>query len=128
VSFTQGPFTSWDRILILSGPQGRLDPNCLNSAANSLSSCHVDETRKQRCLLSIQWLISSCIAQEGHVRYEQISDCRGLSSHVQHRDTEFPSFSFGIHLPSLCGLLVRVPGYRSGGPGSIPGATRFSEK
>jgi hypothetical protein len=28
----------------------------------------------------------------------------------------------------LCGLLVRVPGYRSRGPGSIPGATRFSEK
>jgi hypothetical protein len=28
----------------------------------------------------------------------------------------------------LCGLVVRVPGYRSRGPGSIPGATRFSEK
>jgi hypothetical protein len=28
----------------------------------------------------------------------------------------------------LCGLLVRVPGYRSRGPGSISGAIRFSEK
>jgi hypothetical protein len=28
----------------------------------------------------------------------------------------------------LCGLVVRVPGYRSGGLGSILGATRFSEK
>jgi hypothetical protein len=28
----------------------------------------------------------------------------------------------------LCGLVVRVPGYRSKGPGSISGATRFSEK
>jgi hypothetical protein len=28
----------------------------------------------------------------------------------------------------LCGLVVIVPGYRSRGPGSIPGATRFSEK
>jgi hypothetical protein len=28
----------------------------------------------------------------------------------------------------LCGLVIRVPGYRSRGPGSIPGATRFSEK
>jgi hypothetical protein len=27
----------------------------------------------------------------------------------------------------LCGLVVRVPGYRSRGPGSIPGATRFPE-
>jgi hypothetical protein len=28
----------------------------------------------------------------------------------------------------LCGLVVRVLGNRSGGPGSIPGNTRFSEK
>jgi hypothetical protein len=28
----------------------------------------------------------------------------------------------------LCGLVVRVPGYRSSGPGSIPGAAKFSEK
>jgi hypothetical protein len=28
----------------------------------------------------------------------------------------------------LCGLVVRVPGYRSRGPGSIPGTTIFSEK
>jgi hypothetical protein len=33
------------------------------------------------------------------------------------------------YLYRLCGLVVRVPGYRSRGPGSIPGATRFfSEK
>jgi hypothetical protein len=31
-------------------------------------------------------------------------------------------------LHSLCGLMVRVPGYRSRGTGSIPGAARFSEK
>jgi hypothetical protein len=28
----------------------------------------------------------------------------------------------------LCGLVVRVPGYRSRGPGLIPGTIRFSEK
>jgi hypothetical protein len=28
----------------------------------------------------------------------------------------------------VCGLVVTVPVYRSKGPGSIPGATRFSEK
>jgi hypothetical protein len=28
----------------------------------------------------------------------------------------------------LCGLVDRVTAYRSRGPGSIPGATRFSEK
>jgi hypothetical protein len=29
-----------------------------------------------------------------------------------------------VILDSLCGLVVRVLGYRSGGPGSIPGTTR----
>jgi hypothetical protein len=33
-----------------------------------------------------------------------------------------------FQLDRLCGLVVRVLGYRSRGPGSIPGATRFSEK
>jgi hypothetical protein len=28
----------------------------------------------------------------------------------------------------FCGLVVRVLGYRYRGPGSVPGATRFSEK
>jgi hypothetical protein len=28
----------------------------------------------------------------------------------------------------LCGVVVRVPGYRPRGPGSIHGAARFSEK
>jgi hypothetical protein len=28
----------------------------------------------------------------------------------------------------LCGLVVRVSGFRSRGPVTIPGATRFSEK
>jgi hypothetical protein len=33
-----------------------------------------------------------------------------------------------VPVDRLCGLVVRVPGYRSRGPGSIPGPTRFSEK
>jgi hypothetical protein len=35
-----------------------------------------------------------------------------------------------IWFPSdrLCGLVFRVPGYRSRGPGPIPGATSFPEK
>jgi hypothetical protein len=31
-----------------------------------------------------------------------------------------------LHFDRLCGLVV-IPGYRSRGPGSIPGAARFSE-
>jgi hypothetical protein len=33
-----------------------------------------------------------------------------------------------IIIDRLCGSMVRVPDYRSRGPGSIPGSTRFSEK
>jgi hypothetical protein len=29
-----------------------------------------------------------------------------------------------VHTDRLCGLVVRVLGYRSGGPSSIPGTTR----
>jgi hypothetical protein len=32
------------------------------------------------------------------------------------------------HIDRLCGLVVRVLGYRSGGPRSILGTTRFSGK
>jgi hypothetical protein len=32
--------------------------------------------------------------------------------------------SLGIYIYRLCGLVVRVLGYRSGGPGSIPGTTK----
>jgi hypothetical protein len=35
---------------------------------------------------------------------------------------------FNSPFNSLCALVVRVPGYRSRSPGSIPCATRFSEK
>jgi hypothetical protein len=36
---------------------------------------------------------------------------------------------YRLYIPDcLCGLVVRVTGYRSEGPVSIPGATRFSEK
>jgi hypothetical protein len=34
------------------------------------------------------------------------------------------SFSSGVCDIRLCGLVVRVLGYRSGGPGSIPGTTK----
>jgi hypothetical protein len=39
------------------------------------------------------------------------------------------NFMFYMGTPDrLWGLVVRVPGYRSRGPGSIPGDVRFSEK
>jgi hypothetical protein len=47
----------------------------------------------------------------------------------------FPDLLVSLHffnlictIDCLCALVVRVSDYRSRGPGSIPGATRFSEK
>jgi hypothetical protein len=34
----------------------------------------------------------------------------------------------GLSVDRLCGLVIRFPGYRSRGPGLIPGASKFSEK
>jgi hypothetical protein len=52
-----------------------------------------------------------------------------------HRNTSNKDLSVRIILDAmetrkdrLCGLVVIVPGYKSIGPGSIPCATRFSEK
>jgi hypothetical protein len=42
-----------------------------------------------------------------------------------------PGRNYGLDVVTayrLCGLVVRVPGYRFRGPDSIPGTTRFSEK
>jgi hypothetical protein len=37
-------------------------------------------------------------------------------------------FAFTYASDCLCGLMVKVPGYRSGDSRSVPGAIRFSEK
>jgi hypothetical protein len=37
-------------------------------------------------------------------------------------------YLFDFSIDRLCGLVVRVSGYRSRVPGSIPGSTTFSEK
>jgi hypothetical protein len=49
-----------------------------------------------------------------------------MQQDAPHKDKIFKSCSLLKY--RLCGLVVRVLGYRSGGPGSIPGTTRFSGK
>jgi hypothetical protein len=48
---------------------------------------------------------------------------RGRHTRAKNESTDFDS-----KICVLCGLVVRVPGYRSRGPASFSGATRFSEK
>jgi hypothetical protein len=45
-----------------------------------------------------------------------------------HFNSECTSLNLSSHIiiqDRLCGVVVRVPGYGSRGPGSIPGDTRF---
>jgi hypothetical protein len=52
-----------------------------------------------------------------------------ISNHNGARVVKFVTSKYLIFNSIMfCGLVVRVPGYRSRGPGSIPGATRFSDK
>jgi hypothetical protein len=86
----------------------------------------------------------------GHIKFDSVSDMNMSGQRIQLHECnheERPScqqISFlimlrlgslshdlewhGHSLDRLCGLVGRVPGYRSSGPGSIPGATRFYEK
>jgi hypothetical protein len=49
---------------------------------------------------------------------------------MQHfvQDIKTGAYYAPVNMAGLCGLVVRVPGYRFRGTGSIPGNTRFSEK
>jgi hypothetical protein len=65
--------------------------------------------------------------KQKHSTYEVLSvalvECKGKKFHKRHN--VYNPVSCPNH---LCGLVVRVPGYRSRGLGSIADATRFSEK
>jgi hypothetical protein len=50
----------------------------------------------------------------------------GCEADVSHPNSR--KYDLYMHSDRLCGLLLRVLGYRSRGLGSIPGATIFSEK
>jgi hypothetical protein len=54
--------------------------------------------------------------------------CVTYSNYDDDDDDDDDDNNIYIIINRLCGLVVRVPSYRSRGPGSIPGATRFSEK
>jgi hypothetical protein len=51
-----------------------------------------------------------------------IKACRVAQPRVPSKLTQDMNYADSIH---LCGLVIRVLGYRSRDPGSIPGATKF---
>jgi hypothetical protein len=56
-----------------------------------------------------------------------ISQKTALFKYIYARELSY-SCAFIDCWPEMCGLVVRVPGYRYRVPGMIPGATRFSEQ
>jgi hypothetical protein len=62
----------------------------------------------------------------GEVRIKNKGNMVELSVYVSHnsRICDRVKVTLLIELDRLCGLVVRVLGYRSGGSGSIPGTTR----
>jgi hypothetical protein len=72
---------------------------------------------------------------EWHLRREYVNECNDYSWCKDTTDTcklnlKCAGFTFALTNANdrFFGLVVRVLGYRSGGPGSIPGTTRFSGK
>jgi hypothetical protein len=69
---------------------------------------------------------------------KKVDRLSGLVERVPGNTTEMYRVSYGVRtefiyvmqkkVDRLCGLVVRFPDYRPRCPGSIPGATRFSEK
>jgi hypothetical protein len=95
------------------------------------------ETRYRKMLVPDQ-LCSNRLHSRQHDDETIISDCTSLlGRHDKQRSVLISIESINrININTnkhdsgnrLCGLAVRVPGYRSRGPGSILGAARFSEK
>jgi hypothetical protein len=68
---------------------------------------HIPEVR------TVHFYISFSLIKQKYWRCLPVTSC-----------VQFDLLNYKFRLDRLCGLVVRVLGYRSGGPGSIPGTTR----
>jgi hypothetical protein len=50
--------------------------------------------------------------------------CKSFQHYSQNSEIYYDRNKYITLLDRLCGLVVRLLGYRSGGPGSIPGTTK----
>jgi hypothetical protein len=77
----------------------------------------------QGCSVPVYHINSQC---QGNLLPEAIPGFQYLSSFVNRCNLFFVSPI--VNVDRLCGLVVRVLSYRSGGPGSIPGTTKKSSE
>jgi hypothetical protein len=85
--------------------------------------------------LSLSWEVTSCSATQEcpnilwnhkiHYHIHKNPLLAPIQRQINPAHTA-PSYLSTIHFNRLCGLVVRVFDSISGGPGSIPGTTRFS--
>jgi hypothetical protein len=83
--------------------------------------CHL--IRKHGPLLTVLWPSHTSTIQERPIRITAQSYFLATTKENPNRELFQITLAFSI-LDRLCGLVVRVLGYRSGGPGSISSTTR----
>jgi hypothetical protein len=108
-------------------------------------NCGLHLRSKWKCL--IMWMLVFCCMASVQWFQNSVSVLRGLwnvkretavKNYCNHFCGDWCYWRFGCYCyynylclyiyDRPCDLVVRFPGYRSRGPGSTPGATRFSEK
>jgi hypothetical protein len=110
--------------------------NCCphKSPTHSLSlSLSLSHSLKESCYTFKVPGRSTCCLSSSHQPLQHLSAVRrGDIANIFFRCLELYCVRKNLRCPRLrsnrlCGLVVRVPGYRSRGSGSIPGATKFPE-
>jgi hypothetical protein len=90
-----------------------------------LSTTHVEASGRRKLALSVVTETSVELVCKGH--YPAPSDARRCGRLANSRSISRKVLASDLFVFTV-DLVVRVPGYRSTSPGSIPGATQFSEK
>jgi hypothetical protein len=107
--------------------------NCRLDLPMKMVSCF---TRKPQCNVRLSYSVTRRLHVQIYLRRPTILTEEWIVGLFVNRYGHLPGkYSYQKHLclPSLirdllCGIVVRGPGYRPRGPGSISGTTRFSEK
>jgi hypothetical protein len=110
-------------VTLLKGPRCVCNLQLINVACNELGVIPLRGTQ----LFKITFHIQKHKKKKGYV-----TQLLTLNRHLYAATLMMFDYAINHYLITrqdrLCGLVVRVPGYRSRGPGLIPGATRSSEK
>jgi hypothetical protein len=117
------------RHCIKRNERGIVGPN-----VNEIFTCQKRERPASTCDLSVtviwlHWCHLCAHVSDIVTLHARTPDCSQYEASCFRRIRDIHKFLIIVEdMDRLCGLVVRVLGYRSGGRGSIPGTTRFSER